>query len=114
MLTPDAVDRIAVLARLQLTDDERRLLAGQLAAILDYVDQLAAADPGGEGDAEGDGLPAGDRDAAPDPDGPGPDRLTLRPDVPGPSLPRDVALANAPDAVDGYLRVPQVLGGEAP
>lgn len=117
------IDRIAALARLDLTDDERRLLAGQLGAILGYVDQLQALDlgdddgPGGGDDGAADPFIRGDGSldatAVPLPGGPGPDRLALRPDVPGPSLPRDVALAGAPDVVDGYVRVPRVLG-EAP
>ena len=31
---------------------------------------------------------------------------SLRPDEPQPSLPREVALANAPDVADGGFRVP--------
>ncbi len=98
MIDPAIVDRIAELARLGLTDAERRLLAGQLGAIVAYVDQLQAIDLGDD-----DGVD-------PLPGGPGADRLALRPDVPGPSLPRDAALAGASDVVDGHLRVPPVLG----
>ena len=43
-LTAAEVDRIAKLGRLALTDDEKTRYARQLAAILDYADQLAQID----------------------------------------------------------------------
>lgn len=119
-IDPAVIDHIAALARLALTDDERRLLADQLGAILSYVDQLQALDLGDDAAAGredepvpgqapgGDSSLAGAADVLPG--GPGPDRLALRPDVPSPSLPRAVALAGAPGVVDGYVRVPPVLG----
>lgn len=99
MLTPDTVDRIAALARLDLTDAERLLFAGQLGAILDYVDQLAAVDLDDPGDANAGASAESD-----------PSSLVLRPDIPHPSLPRDLALANAPKVVDGQIWVPAFLG----
>ncbi|MCW1969398.1 MAG: Asp-tRNA(Asn)/Glu-tRNA(Gln) amidotransferase subunit GatC [Anaerolineae bacterium] len=44
MLTPEQVSRVAHLARLTLTDDERQRYARQLSAILDYAEQLASVD----------------------------------------------------------------------
>jgi aspartyl-tRNA(Asn)/glutamyl-tRNA(Gln) amidotransferase subunit C len=38
-------------------------------------------------------------------------RETFREDIVRPSLPREQALAAAPDADDGLFRVPRVLGG---
>lgn len=90
-LTLDEVRKIASLARLRLTAEEELLFAGQLGAIVDYIGQLAeyeSAEP-----------PAF---AAPAPEAD---------DVPGPSLPREVFLANAPSALDGLLLVPGVMGG---
>lgn len=40
MLTTDEVKKVAVLARLNLTDEEIELYRGQLSSILDYVGQL--------------------------------------------------------------------------
>jgi aspartyl-tRNA(Asn)/glutamyl-tRNA(Gln) amidotransferase subunit C len=47
MLTPEQVEKIATLARLSLTDDERARFAVQLSSIIDYVGAL------GEVDTEG-------------------------------------------------------------
>jgi aspartyl-tRNA(Asn)/glutamyl-tRNA(Gln) amidotransferase subunit C len=44
MLTPEQVDRIALLARLDITPDERALYARQLSSILAYAEQLATVD----------------------------------------------------------------------
>ena len=104
MLNAGTVNRIAELARLDLTDAERSLLATQLTAIVDYVDQLRQVDSP-ESDVDGAaaaGLPVR----------PVPQSLTLRPDIPTPSLPRDVALARAPAVEAGQIRVPRFLPEE--
>src|SRR5215510_16196873 len=44
VLSPADVDRIAALARLELTDDERARFATQLTAILAYADQVQQVD----------------------------------------------------------------------
>jgi aspartyl-tRNA(Asn)/glutamyl-tRNA(Gln) amidotransferase subunit C len=90
------VVRIAELARLALTEDERRHLGRQLAEILTYVEQVGAIDTTGVEPTSHVQLEASD----------------LRPDEPRPSLPRADALANAPDAVRaaGLFRVPKVIG----
>ncbi len=88
--------RIAELARLALTAEERDRLGRELAAILTYVEQIGTIDTGGIEPTSHVQL-----------DGP-----TLRPDEPRPSLSRDAALRNAPDAVrgSGLFRVPRVIG----
>jgi aspartyl-tRNA(Asn)/glutamyl-tRNA(Gln) amidotransferase subunit C len=89
-LTLEEVRKIASLARLALAPEEERLFAGQLGAVVDYIDQLAqypSADP----------PPAGP--SAPEAD-----------DLPRPCLPREIFLANAPAAIDGLLLVPAVKG----
>lgn len=91
MLTLAEIDRIAELARLSLSDEERARFARQLSAILDYAAALEQVDV--------EGIPptatvlvarsvmrAGDQVAG--------------------SLPRDEVLANAPDT-DGYSFVVQ-------
>jgi aspartyl-tRNA(Asn)/glutamyl-tRNA(Gln) amidotransferase subunit C len=95
-LTHDDVDRIAELARLALTDRERDLFARQLADILTYFEQIARVPT--EGVAPTSHVQF--------------EQSVLRDDVVRPSLPRDEALANAPDASKpaGLFRVPKVIG----
>lgn len=99
----ELVDYVAGLAKLRLDDDERRRLVEQLDRIVRYVEQLR--------DVDVDDVP--------------PTKHVLdavgvtRDDTPGESLPRDRALANAPQVADGYFVVPRVIpgvdtAGEAP
>jgi aspartyl-tRNA(Asn)/glutamyl-tRNA(Gln) amidotransferase subunit C len=90
------VAHIAELAKLQLTDEESERFAGQLSDILAYAERLGALDT----------------DAIPPTASVLPLRNILRPDVIGPSLPRDEALANAADAADGQFRVDAILDSE--
>lgn len=95
-LTVADVERIASLAQLELSDDEKQLFTRQLAGILDYAEQLQAVDT--------TGVPATAHvDAA---------HGVERDDEPRPSLSTAEALANAPDpALDaGLFRVPRVIG----
>jgi aspartyl-tRNA(Asn)/glutamyl-tRNA(Gln) amidotransferase subunit C len=88
------VAKVALLARLQLTDDELARMTDELSQIVGYVDQLA------EVDTEGVEPMAHAIELA----------NVFRADVVAPSLPRDEALANAPHHDErGYL-VPAVLG----
>ena len=87
------VEHIAELAKLQLTEQEIDLYAGQLSAILEYAERLQSIDT----DAI---LPTASVL---------PLRNVLRPDVVQPSLPRDQALANAADVEDNQFRVEAVL-----
>jgi aspartyl-tRNA(Asn)/glutamyl-tRNA(Gln) amidotransferase subunit C len=95
--TPADVDRIAELARLALSADERALFARQLADILAYAEQIQQVDTSGVpptshafGGVE-----------------------SMRDDQERPGLPREEALAGAPDAdaAAGLFKVPRVLGG---
>ena len=88
--------RIAELARLSLSAEERTRLGRELTAILTYVEQIGAIDTSGIEPTSHVQL----------------DRPTLRPDEPKPSLGREEALRNAPDAVrgSGLFRVPKVIG----
>jgi aspartyl-tRNA(Asn)/glutamyl-tRNA(Gln) amidotransferase subunit C len=90
-LSTDEVRKIASLARLRFTSEQEALFGGQLARIVDYIDQLAAYAAA----APQVGAAAG-RSA---------------PDIPEPCLPRSVFLANAPAEMDGFLLVPEVKGG---
>jgi len=86
--TRETVLHVAALASLSLDDDEVTALATDLAAIVQYVEQLSAVDT--EGLARGPITPT----------------ASLRPDEPQPGLTHDDALAQAPRAVDGGFAVP--------
>jgi aspartyl-tRNA(Asn)/glutamyl-tRNA(Gln) amidotransferase subunit C len=95
-LTVADVERIAALAQLELTDDEKQLFTRQLADILSYAEQLQAIDT--------TGVPATAHvDAT---------RPVERDDDPRPSLTVEDAVANAPDGAPdvGLFRVPRVIG----
>ena len=93
-ITRQDVEKVALLARLQLTDAELETLTEQLGQIVGYVDQLAEVDTSSvEPMAHAIEL-----------------TNVFKDDVVGPSLPREEALANAPHQDErGYL-VPAVLG----
>lgn len=95
-LTRADVERIAALARLELTPDEVTLFAGQLTAILAYADQVQQVDTSGIDVASA--ASSGD--------------MAARDDTPVPSLDRDLVLAQAPaaDRAAGLFKVPRVLG----
>ena len=96
-LTAADVERIAALAHLELTDDEKSLFTRQLADILEYAQQIQALDT--------TGVPATAHVNVQD--------SAERDDDPGESLPTAAALANAPDAApdEGLFRVPRVIAG---
>ena len=103
-LTLADVERIAALAHLELTAEEKELFGRQLAGILDYAQQLQAVDttgvPATSHVARGDTAPG---DGA---------QRSERADTPKPSLAIEDALANAPDRAleAGLFRVPRVIG----
>ena len=90
MIDREQVLHVARLARLQLSDEELERMASELSGILEHVDRITALDLD---DVE----PTSHVVAL---------ENVLRADEPQPSLPRDVALANAPDASGGMFRVP--------
>jgi len=95
-LTVADVERIAALAHLELTDEEKQLFTRQLADILSYAEQLQAIDT--------TGVPATAHVHTP--------QGVERPDEPRPSLTPADAIANAPDGAPdaGLFRVPRVIG----
>ena len=96
-LTIADVERIAALAQLELTDEEKHLFTRQLADILHYAEQVQAVDTSG--------VPATAHVNS--------TQQTERDDEPRPSLSTEDAMANAPDAAPdaGLFRVPRVIGG---
>jgi aspartyl-tRNA(Asn)/glutamyl-tRNA(Gln) amidotransferase subunit C len=98
-LTIADVERIAALAHLELTDDEKPLFTRQLADILNYAEQLQTVDTTGVPATAHVNTALGETSVE-------------RADEPRPSLPVADALANAPDAARdaGLFRVPRVIG----
>jgi aspartyl-tRNA(Asn)/glutamyl-tRNA(Gln) amidotransferase subunit C len=92
-VSPDTVRQVARLARLSLTPEETRTFASQLERILSFAERIQALDTAGVEAMVHPGSGAG-----------------LREDTPVPSLPRERALEQAPDAADGLFRVPRVIG----
>jgi aspartyl-tRNA(Asn)/glutamyl-tRNA(Gln) amidotransferase subunit C len=94
-LSREEVLRIARLARLELTTDEVDLFARQLAGILEYVEQIRELDT--------TGVPPTSHVM---------NQPIDRADEPRPTLSRDEALENAPEAARqaGLFKVPRVIG----
>lgn len=92
-LTMDEVRKVALLARLRLSDDELERMQQQLSSILDYMQVLQEVDVT---------------------DVPPTAQVTdvvnvMRPDEVRPSLPVDEALSGAPAAENGYFKVKPVF-----
>ncbi len=97
-ITESDIEKIAQLAHLEITDEERRVFAPQIAEIVTYVEQLNEIDTGAIEPALGGLTPEGERTEA------------ARVDDVRPSLGQKLALDQAPDAASGHFRVPKVLG----
>jgi aspartyl-tRNA(Asn)/glutamyl-tRNA(Gln) amidotransferase subunit C len=91
-ITRDDVLHVARLARLEIPEDEIEHVRAELGAILEAVGKVAELDLA---DVEPTSHPLDVVNAWGD-------------DEPRPSLPREEALANAPDPEDGQFRVPAV------
>jgi aspartyl-tRNA(Asn)/glutamyl-tRNA(Gln) amidotransferase subunit C len=92
------IEKIAQLAHLEITEEERRIFAPQIAEIVTYVEQLSEIDTSAIEPALGGLTPEGERTES------------SRPDEVQPSLGQELALDQAPDPAAGYFRVPKVLG----
>jgi aspartyl-tRNA(Asn)/glutamyl-tRNA(Gln) amidotransferase subunit C len=86
----EQVLHVAKLARLGLSEAEVETMTGELSGILEHVDRISA--------LELDDVPPTSHVVELE--------NVLRADEPHESLPQDVALASAPDPVDGAFRVP--------
>jgi aspartyl-tRNA(Asn)/glutamyl-tRNA(Gln) amidotransferase subunit C len=95
-LSRDDVSKVALLARLELTDAELDTYTDQLAAIIDHAADVAALDLAD----------------VPPTAHPLPIENVLRPDVVTPSVDRDEVLSQAPSVEDRRFRVPAILGEE--
>jgi len=93
MITRDDVQRVARLARLELTLEEQERITPQLDAILGYVESLRALDTESV-EPTSTVIPM---------------VTVLRDDEERPSLDREQALANAPDREGACFRVPRII-----
>jgi aspartyl-tRNA(Asn)/glutamyl-tRNA(Gln) amidotransferase subunit C len=92
-LTPEEVEHVALLARLQLSQEERERFTTQLNSILEHFEQLKQLDTSG--------VPGMSHAVAMS--------NVFREDDPAPSLSREEALQNAPDQDRDCFRVPRVI-----
>jgi aspartyl-tRNA(Asn)/glutamyl-tRNA(Gln) amidotransferase subunit C len=91
------VEKVAQLAHMEITPEELKIFAPQMADIVAYVEQLNALDTTNVEPALGGLTPEGEQTDS------------SREDEVAPSLGQKTALAEAPDAAAGYFRVPKVL-----
>lgn len=94
-ITRQDVENVALLARLELGEADIAKFTGHMNAILDYMDMLNKLDTTGV-EPTAHVLPL---------------QNIMRPDETKPSLPREQALASAPEQEDGYFKVPKILEG---
>jgi aspartyl-tRNA(Asn)/glutamyl-tRNA(Gln) amidotransferase subunit C len=92
-LSPQEVEHIAKLARLQLTDEQKARYREQLEAILEHVAKLQELDTK-------DVSPTASVSVG---------QMPLREDEPRPSLSKDELLKNAPKQDDGQFQIPPVF-----
>jgi aspartyl-tRNA(Asn)/glutamyl-tRNA(Gln) amidotransferase subunit C len=91
------VEHVARLARLALTPEETERLRRELGLILEHAEkvrEVAAED-------------------VPPTSHPVPRSNVFRPDVPGPTLTHEAAMANAPEVEDGRFKVPRIIEEDA-
>ena len=90
MIDREQVLHVAKLARLELSDEEVERMADELSGVMAHIDKI--------GELDLDGVPPTTHvvEVA----------NALRPDEPRPSLPSEVALAQAPATQDGGFLVP--------
>ena len=92
-LTKEEVAHVALLSRLELSDDMAEKMADQLSRVLDYIAKLNELDT----------------ERVEPLSHPGALSNVFRDDAPKPSLAVREALKNAPDKANGFFRVPRVI-----
>jgi len=93
LLTKEQVEHVALLARLELSDEEKEKYATQLSAILEYAEALNKVDT--------ENVPPTAHVL--------PLKNVFREDRVCDHLANEKALANAPDREGNYFRVPRIL-----
>jgi aspartyl-tRNA(Asn)/glutamyl-tRNA(Gln) amidotransferase subunit C len=92
-ITKEQIQHIAVLSRLNLSEEEKDLFGSQLSSILDYMDQLNELDTR-ETEPTSHVLSLSN---------------VMRDDIPASSLPREEAFKNAPSRSENFYRVPKII-----
>ena len=87
------IEHVALLARLKLSDSEKKLFSRQVGSIFDYINKLNELDTA-DIEPTAHVLPM---------------KNVFREDKLRPSLPRDNALQNAPERNDSFYRVPKII-----
>ena len=87
------IEHIAMLARLELHEEEKKLFSEQLGSIIKYIDKLNELDTSNVEPTE-HVLPI---------------KNVFRNDELRPSLPKEKALQNAPNSKEGFYRVPKII-----
>ncbi len=96
-ITESDIEKIAQLAHLEITDEERHAFTPQIAEIVAYVEQLNELDTSSVEPSTGGLTPEGEQTDS------------SREDAVRSSLGQDLALDQAPDPASGHFRVPKVL-----
>jgi len=96
-ITESDIEKVAQLAHLEITEEERHAFTPQMADIVAYVEQLNDLDTSQIDPATGGLTPEGEKTES------------SRSDAVRPSLGQKVALEEAPDPASGHFRVPKVL-----
>lgn len=96
-ITESDIEKIAQLAHLEITEEEKRAFTPQIAEIVAYVEQLNELDTKNIEPATGGLTPEGEATDS------------SRDDVARPSLGQKLALDQAPDPASGHFRVPKIL-----
>ena len=94
-ITRKIVEDVALLSRLDIPENEIEQVTGQMNSIVEYVDMLSKVNTDGV-EATAHVLPL---------------KNVMRSDVVKPSLPRELALSNAPEQEDGYFKVAKIMEG---
>ncbi len=87
------IEKVARLARLELSEDEQKTFQGQLDQILAYMEQLNRLDTTGV-EPTSHAIPVYN---------------AFREDETKPSFPKEEVMAIAPDEEDGYFKVPRII-----
>lgn len=93
MLTKEQVEHVAMLARLEFSDEEKEKYAAQLSSILKHIEKLSELDTA-DVPPTAHVLPI---------------KNVFREDKVGQHLSNEEALQNAPDSEEGSFRVPKIF-----
>ena len=96
-ITQADIEKVALLAHLELAEEELKTFGPQIAGIVNYIELLNEVDTSNVETSIGGLTPAGEQTES------------SRDDEISGSLGQKVALADAPDPAAGHFRVPKVL-----